>query len=61
MSLTASPHVAGLAAYLMALEKITVPADVVARMKQLAGSTGAAVKGANAQTTTLIANNGNGF
>ena len=35
--------------------------NIDARMKQLAGSTGAAVKGANAQTTTLIANNGNGF
>ncbi|PVH76938.1 putative subtilisin-like protease [Cadophora sp. DSE1049] len=57
----ASPHVAGLAAYLMALENITAPADVVARMKALAQSTGADVTGANGQTTKLIAYNGNGF
>ncbi|KAH7360896.1 putative subtilisin-like protease [Rhexocercosporidium sp. MPI-PUGE-AT-0058] len=57
----ASPHVAGLAAYLMSLEKITDPAAVVARMKALAQSTGASVTGANSQTTKLIANNGNGF
>ncbi|CAL3964603.1 hypothetical protein PZA11_002418 [Diplocarpon coronariae] len=57
----ASPHVAGLAAYLMAFENITNPADVLARMQQLAQSTGAAVVGANSQTTTLIAYNGDGF
>ncbi|KAI5815287.1 oryzin precursor [Pyronema omphalodes] len=32
----ASPHVAGLAAYLMALEGLTTPAEVTARIKQLA-------------------------
>ncbi|CZT08724.1 related to alkaline protease (oryzin) [Rhynchosporium agropyri] len=57
----ACPHVAGLAAYLMSLEKITEPAAVIARMKALARTTGAAVSGADAQTTKLIANNGNGF
>ncbi|KAL2074651.1 hypothetical protein VTL71DRAFT_8430 [Oculimacula yallundae] len=57
----ASPHVAGLAAYLMSFEKLATPADVIARMKALATATGAAVTGANAQTTTLIANNGSGF
>ncbi|PBP28721.1 subtilase [Diplocarpon rosae] len=57
----ASPHVAGLAAYLMAYENITAPADVLARMQQLAKSTGAGVTGANSQTTTLIAYNGDGY
>jgi len=57
----ASPHVAGMAAYLMALENITSPAALVARMKQLATSTGSAVKGVSSGTTTLIAYNGNGF
>lgn len=57
----ASPHVAGLAAYLMSLESITAPADVIARMTELAKSTGASVKGANAATTKLIAYNGVGF
>jgi oryzin len=32
----ASPHVAGLAAYLMALEGLSTPAEVTARIKQLA-------------------------
>tara|TARA_R110002060_G_scaffold67393_3_gene76139 strand:- start:297 stop:434 length:138 start_codon:yes stop_codon:yes gene_type:complete len=45
----------------MALENITAPADVAARMKALAQSTGADVTGANGQTTKLIAYNGNGF
>ncbi len=54
----ASPHVAGLAAYLMALEDITGVQAVANRIKQLAGQTGAAVKGGPRGTTTLIANNG---
>lgn len=45
----------------MSLENITDPAAVMARMKALAVSTGADVIGANAQSTTLIAYNGNGF
>ncbi|KAH8749562.1 putative subtilisin-like protease [Hyaloscypha sp. PMI_1271] len=57
----ASPHVAGLAAYLMSLEGLATPAAVTSRIKQLAGASGASVKGANAATTTLIAYNGNGF
>ncbi|KAK4142865.1 serine protease [Dichotomopilus funicola] len=54
----ASPHVAGLAAYLMALENITGVQDVSDRIKELAQATGAQVKGAPRGTTTLIANNG---
>ncbi|KAE9378630.1 putative subtilisin-like protease [Stipitochalara longipes BDJ] len=57
----ASPHVAGLAAYLMSLEGLNTPAAVASRIKQLAGASGAAAKGANAATTTLIAYNGDGF
>ncbi|EKD17531.1 uncharacterized protein L3040_006646 [Drepanopeziza brunnea f. sp. 'multigermtubi'] len=57
----ACPHIAGLAAYLMNLENLEAPEDVKARIKQLAASTGAAVKGANQETTTLIAYNGDGF
>lgn len=56
----ASPHVAGLAAYLMALEGLDTPAQVVARIKALAETTGATVKGADRPTTKLIAYNGNG-
>lgn len=54
----ASPHVAGLAAYLMALEGITGVQDVSDRIKELAQATGARVKGSPRGTTTLIANNG---
>jgi hypothetical protein len=50
-----------MAAYLMALEGITSPANVAARVKQLASGTGASVKGVRTGTTTLIAYNGNGF
>lgn len=58
--LPASPHVAGLSAYLMAFENINTPDDVVARIKTLAGNTGAAVlDNQGAGTTSLIANNGN--
>ncbi|OIW28080.1 subtilisin-like protein [Coniochaeta ligniaria NRRL 30616] len=55
----ASPHVAGLAAYLMALEGLTNVDAVVRRMQQLAQATGATVKNNAARTTNLIANNGN--
>ncbi|TVY85731.1 Subtilisin-like protease, partial [Lachnellula willkommii] len=42
----ASPHIAGLAAYLMSLENLTSVAAVTARITTLAGSTGAVVTGA---------------
>ena len=57
----ASPHVAGLAAYLMSLEGLNTVAAVTSRIKQLARASGAAAKGANSATTTLIAYNGDGF
>jgi len=57
----ASPHVAGLAAYLMALEGLNSTVSVTARIKQLAGTTGRTVSGAATGTTTLIAYNGDGF
>lgn len=50
----ASPHVAGLAAYLMSLESLSNPAAVTARILQLAGTTGANVTGVRTGTTTLI-------
>ncbi|TVY16665.1 Subtilisin-like protease 2 [Lachnellula arida] len=58
----ASPHIAGLAAYLMSLENLTSVAAVTARITTLAGSTGAVVTGAGAETgtTSLIGNNGSG-
>ncbi|KAK3989727.1 subtilisin-like protease 6 [Cladorrhinum sp. PSN332] len=55
----ASPHVAGLAAYLMALEGITGVQQVSDRIKQLAAATGARVGNNVRGTTNLIANNGN--
>jgi len=55
----ASPHVAGLAAYLMALEGITGVTEVSDRIKELASATGAEVTGNRGRTTSLIANNGN--
>lgn len=54
----ASPHVCGLAAYLMALEGITEVDDVVARIQQLASTTGAEVQRNRGRTTNLIAYNG---
>lgn len=56
---TASPHIAGLAAYLMSLEGITDVTAVSDRIKALAGETGASVKRNTQGTTSLIANNGN--
>ncbi|KAK2067851.1 hypothetical protein P8C59_001557 [Phyllachora maydis] len=54
----ATPHVAGLAAYLMALEGVAEPQAVVARIRALARLTGARVKGNVRWTTNLIAWNG---
>ncbi|KAK3305429.1 serine protease [Chaetomium strumarium] len=55
----ASPHVAGVAAYLMALEGITGVQDVANRIKELAQASGATVKNNVPGTTNLIVNNGN--
>lgn len=55
----ASPHVAGLAAYLMSFQNVTDPAKVAALIKSLAQQTGASVKNNVQDTTSLIANNGN--
>lgn len=54
----ASPHVAGVAAYLMALEGITGVQAVGDRIKELAQDTGARVKRNVQNTTPLILNNG---
>ncbi|KAI8623760.1 protease [Xylariaceae sp. FL1651] len=56
----ASPHVAGLAAYLMSLEGLTDATAVSNRMKQLGDATGATVQNNVKGTTSTIANNGNG-
>ncbi|KAF5988209.1 putative alkaline protease (oryzin) [Fusarium bulbicola] len=55
----ASPHVAGLAAYLMGFQKLDGPAQVASLVKSLAGQTGAKVKNNVQGTTSNIANNGN--
>ncbi|KAK7416354.1 hypothetical protein QQX98_005299 [Neonectria punicea] len=55
----ASPHVAGLAAYLMSFQGITEPANVVSLIKSLAEQTGTEVVNNVQGTTSLIANNGN--
>jgi subtilisin family serine protease len=55
----ASPHVAGLAAYLMSLEGLTSAQEVSDRMKELASATGASVRSNVRGTTSAIANNGN--
>ncbi|KAF5552195.1 alkaline protease (oryzin) [Fusarium phyllophilum] len=55
----ASPHVAGLAAYLMGFQQLDGPAQVASLIKSLAGSTGAKVKNNVQGTTSNIANNGN--
>ncbi|EFY88618.1 putative serine endopeptidase [Metarhizium acridum CQMa 102] len=54
----ATPHVAGLAAYIMALEGITQPAKVMSRLRELADDTGARVQWTAPNTTSLIATNG---
>ncbi|KAI0023912.1 subtilase [Xylariomycetidae sp. FL0641] len=55
----ASPHIAGLAAYLMALEGLTDATAVSDRMKELGAATGASVLQNVRGTTDTIANNGN--
>ncbi|KAI0126695.1 peptidase S8/S53 domain-containing protein [Xylariales sp. AK1849] len=55
----ASPHIAGLAAYIMSLENITSVTAVSNRIKALAGKTGASVLSNTQNTTNAIANNGN--
>ncbi|KAM0479730.1 hypothetical protein ACHAP7_005521 [Fusarium lateritium] len=55
----ASPHVAGLAAYLMGFQKLDSPAQVVSLIKSLAEQSGAKVRNNVKGTTDLIANNGN--
>ncbi|KAI2616216.1 subtilisin-like protein [Hypomontagnella submonticulosa] len=55
----ASPHIAGLAAYLMALEGITDATAVSDRIKELGGASGASVQRNVRGTTSVIANNGN--
>lgn len=54
----ASPHIAGLAAYLMALEGISSVTGVSDRIKELAATAGAEVAN-NKGFSNLIANNGN--
>lgn len=54
----ASPHIAGLAAYLISLQGLNSPAQVDALMKNLADQTGARVQRNVQGTTSRIANNG---
>lgn len=54
----ASPHIAGLAAYLMAFEKITDIDAVAARIMSLATASNSTVLKNTKGTTSLIANNG---
>ncbi|KAK1957589.1 subtilase [Colletotrichum sublineola] len=54
----ASPHVAGLAAYLMSLENLNTVKALTDRMLALAEASGAQVQRNTAGTTNLIANNG---
>ncbi|GKT41505.1 alkaline protease 1 [Colletotrichum spaethianum] len=54
----ASPHVAGLAAYLMSLENLNTVKSLTDRMLALAEASGASVQRNTAGTTNLIANNG---
>ncbi|KAI1091794.1 subtilisin-like protein [Rostrohypoxylon terebratum] len=55
----ASPHIAGLAAYLMSLEGLTDATAVSDRIKALGGASGASVLRNVRNTTSVIANNGN--
>ncbi|UZP46083.1 hypothetical protein NXS19_013895 [Fusarium pseudograminearum] len=55
----ASPHVAGLAAYLMGFQKLDGPAQVASLIKSLATESGAKVRNNVRGTTDGIANNGN--
>lgn len=54
----ASPHVAGLAAYLMSLQGVNSADQVDQLMKNLADQAGARVRGNTQGTTSRIANNG---
>ncbi|KAJ6442684.1 subtilase [Purpureocillium lavendulum] len=54
----ASPHIAGLGAYLMSITNTTGP-EMCNTILDLARRTGAQAKGFPARTSTLIANNGN--
>lgn len=54
----ATPHVAGLAAYLIALEGLTTPASVLSRLVAL--STTGKVTSAGTGSPNRIAYNGNG-
>lgn len=56
---SACPHVAGLAAYLMSIQGANSAAQVDSLMKNLATQTGASVRNNVPGTTNLIANNGN--
>lgn len=55
----ASPHVAGLAAYLLALRNVTHADQMAEILKNLASKTGSTVRYNVQGTTSLIANNGN--
>jgi subtilisin family serine protease len=57
----ASPHVAGLAAYLMSIQDLPTPDDVMQLIKQLGESSGASVRNNVPGTTNLIAFNGNQY
>jgi len=57
----ASPHVAGLAAYLMSFQGVSSPQEVDTLIKDLAQETGASVRNNVQGTTNAIANNGNRF
>ena len=54
----ATPHIAGLCAYLMRLEGLSTPSAIISRVLQLAKATGATVKQNEPRTTNLMANNG---
>lgn len=54
----ASPHVAGLAAYLMAMTNATNIDEVAAMITTLAGKSNSSVQANAKATTSLIANNG---
>jgi oryzin len=54
----ATPHVAGLALYLIALEGLSTPAAITARIKALA--TSGKISSVPSGTVNLVAYNGNG-
>ncbi|CCU77303.1 alkaline protease [Blumeria hordei DH14] len=59
--LAASPHIAGLAAYLISTESLATPEAVLARMLELARTTSAKVDEQLTNTIDLIAYNGSGL